>query len=268
MDFKSGSLFCGTRLASIGLLAAGALTTANVSAETVFAVNGVNVDSAVVDLYFESRLGNQDSPATPAQREALIAELRDIYVLATHKNAAAHASDPRIAAQLELQKQSILAQAVAADMFDEITVSDEEMRAEYGEQVKLAPPLQFKASHILVESQGEALELIGQLDKGANFKTLASEHSIDPSAATNGGDLGWFSPNQMVAPFSAAVQTIEDGKYSKEPVQTQFGWHVILREASRETQPPTFESVQDNIKNVVQQRKFQEMLAGMRAAAK
>lgn len=266
MDLKNGSRDRGTRLATCSLIAAGIVGTGAASADTIFTVNGADVDSAVVDLYFNSRLGNQGGQATPEQREILMTELRDIYVLATQDNAESFLENPRVAAQLDLQRKSILAQAVAQDILDKIEVTEEEILNEYGEQIRLAPPLQFKARHILVETQGEAIEIIGQLNGGADFQALATERSTGPSGP-NGGDLGWFSPNQMVEPFSLAVQGMEDGAFSAEPVQTQFGWHVILREESRESEPPTFESARENITVAIQQRKFQATLDELRAAA-
>ena len=266
MNLFNRSRFGGTRLAAISLIALATSTTGTAFAQTLFTINGVDVDSAVVDLYFNSRLGGQDTQPTAEQREALMGELRDIYILATQENAATLAQGQEIAAQIALQKHSILAQAVAAEFFASIEVTEEETLAEYGEQIKLAPPLQFKARHVLVESQGEAIEVISQLDAGANFEELAMEKSTGPSGP-DGGDLGWFSPNQMVEPFSNAVQAMEDGAYSAQPVQTQFGWHVILREESRESEPPTFESVKENIEVAVQQRKFQEHLEAMRETA-
>jgi peptidyl-prolyl cis-trans isomerase C len=146
-----------------------------------------------------------------------------------------------------------------------VTVTEEEILAEYSEQIKLAPPQQFKARHILVTTQSEALDLVKQLDGGANFEELAKEKSTGPSGP-NGGDLGWFAPDQMVAEFSNAVALLEDGNYTSTPVQTQFGWHVILREDSRENQPPTFESVRDVINQQVQQKKFQAHLVELREA--
>jgi peptidyl-prolyl cis-trans isomerase C len=265
MDFMNGSRVRGTRLVVTGLLAA-ALFAGVASAETIFTINGVDVDSAVVDVYFESRLGGQGGQATPEQREALMTELRDIYILSTQANAKTLAAAPRVAAQIELQRLGIVAQAVASEYFANTEVTEDEILAEYNEQVKLAPPLQFKARHILVESQGEALALIAQLNEGADFEELAKEKSTGPSGPT-GGDLGWFSPNQMVEPFSNAVQALEDGQYTSAPIQTQFGWHVILREESRESEAPTLDSVRDNIKSVVQQKKFTTHLEGLRETA-
>jgi peptidyl-prolyl cis-trans isomerase C len=256
MQFNIGSRRAGTQLAAITLIVAASFSGKFAVAETVFTINGTEVDSAVIDVYFESRLGESAAQPTPEQRTALIAELRDIYLLSTHGDATELAKDPRLAAQI----------AVAQDFIANVEVSEEEILAEYSEQIKQAPPLQFKARHILVATQGEAIDLVAQLDGGANFEELAKEKSTGPSGP-NGGDLGWFSPNQMVAPFANAVAALENGNYTPEPVQTQFGWHVILREESRENQPPTFESVRDVINQQVQQKKFQEHLASLRAAA-
>ena len=264
MELNNGSRIVGTRLATISLAVAAAFSSSAVFSETIFTINGVDVDSAVVDMYFNSRLANQGGQATPEQREILMGELRDIYILATQDNAEALAQGDQIAAQLSLQRHSILAQAVAAEILEGIEISEEEMRAEYDEQVKLVPPLEFKARHILVETQAEAMEIINELNGGADFQELAKERSTGPSGP-NGGDLGWFSPTQMVAPFTSAVEAMEDGGISPEPVQTQFGWHVILREESRESVPPPYESSKENVRAMVQQKKFQDKLEELRA---
>jgi len=141
--------------------------------------------------------------------------------------------------------------------------TDAEILAEYETQLEQSSDKQYKARHILVETQSEAQDLIDQLDEGADFQALAKEHSTGPSGP-NGGDLGWFAPDQMVKPFADAVVALEDGAYSKAPVQTQFGWHVILREDTRENEPPTLESVRDAIKQRVEQEKFQDYMQGLR----
>jgi peptidyl-prolyl cis-trans isomerase C len=232
-------------------------------AETAFTVNGVDVDSAVVDAYVESRLQKPAGQVTAEERSAVVNELQDIYLLTTQARAKELADTPRVRAQIELQSRGILAQAAANDFIARNQATEEEILAEYGRQIEMAPPLQYKASHILVETQSAANDLIGELDDGADFAELAKEHSTGPSGP-NGGDLGWFSPNQMVAPFSAAVEALEDGAYTSDPVQTQFGWHVIKRVESREAEPPTLDSVRDVIKQQIEQRKLQEYLGQLR----
>jgi peptidyl-prolyl cis-trans isomerase C len=250
-------------LSRTGLVLAAALVPFAATAETEFTVNGVDVDSAVLNVYAESRLQKPAAQATAEERAVLKDELTDIYLLTTQARASELAKTPEVAAQLELQKRGTLAQATAQDFLARNQATEEEIREEYARQVELAPPLQFKARHILVETQSAANELIEDLNEGADFEELATANSSD-SSAERGGDLGWFSPNQMVPPFSKAVSELADGAYTKEPVQTQFGWHVILREDSRETEAPTLESVQGTIKQQLEQRKLQEYLVQLR----
>ena len=266
MYFTNSSRLAETKPTAIGIVAVAFLGGGLASAETIFTVNGTTVDSAVVDVYFASRLGNANIQPTPEQRTVLMTELRDVYVLSTQDIASELIQDSQLAAQIEFQRQNTIARAVVAKFFAGLTVTEEEILAEYEEQLKQAPPLQFKARHILAATQGEAVDVIGQLDGGANFEELAKEVSTGPTGA-NGGDLDWFTPNQMVAPFSTAVAAMEDGVYTSTPVQTQFGWHVILREGSRESTPPTFESVRDAISQQVQQKKFEAHMTILRAAA-
>jgi len=154
----------------------------------------------------------------------------------------------------------LIAQALANKFFSSINISEEDILNNYNNMLQNNPQNEYKASHILVESQSEAISIIEKLNSGEQFSELAKEYSIGPSAS-NGGSLGnFFSPNQMVKPFSDAVQLLENNEYSKTPVQTEFGWHVILREDSRETTPPTLESVKPEIEQQIRQTKFQEYI--------
>ena len=262
MNFISRSGRIGAFVAVATIAAAGYSTA---SAEAVLTVNGVDIDSTVFDAYAESRFQKPATAATAEERALVEQELTDIYLLTTQDSAAKFAEDPRIKAQIELQYRGTLAQAVARDFMTSNAATDEEIFAEYEAQLAMAPTSQFKARHILVESQAAASDLIAQLEDGADFQELAKEHSTGPSGP-QGGDLGWFSPDQMVAPFSNAVAALEDGAFTKEPVQTQFGWHVILREETRANEPPTLESVRDAIKQRVEQTKFQNYIQSLRDA--
>jgi len=253
----------GTSLKLAALSAAILMIGTSASAETTATINGVDIDSTIIDVYLESRTQKPAAQATPAEREAIMREISDIYLLTTQPIAIELAKDPRVMAQSELQHRGIIAQAVATDFFSKNAATDEEILAMYQTQLELAPPLQFKARHILVETQAAAASLITQLEEGADFEELAKAHSTGPSGPS-GGDLGWFSPEQMVKPFSDAVAGMSDGDFTKEAVQTQFGWHVIFREESRANEPPTLESVRDTVKQQVEQSKFQEYLESLR----
>lgn len=256
-EFKPGR--SGSFLAAV-LLAAS--VTANGATEVT--INGVDVDSTVIDAYIETRTQQPASQATPEQRATWIAELTDLYLLTTQARVKELAEDPKIKAQLELQKRGFLAQVAAGDFLERNAATDEEILAEYAAQIEASPDQQYKARHILVETQSAAVDLISDLDGGADFEALAKEHSTGPSGP-NGGDLGWFASNQMVKPFADAVAALENGKYTAAPVQTQFGWHVILREDSRDAEPPTLDAVRDVLKQRVEQRKLQDYLEQLRA---
>jgi peptidyl-prolyl cis-trans isomerase C len=242
------------------------LTCSLAHAESVATINGVEIDSTTYEFYLENRLQKSLSQATAEEKSAVLDELKDIYTLTTQPRAKEMSENPRLKAQIELQYRAALAQAVAGDWLASHPASEEEIQAEYDAQALLAPALQFKARHILVETQGAAAGLIAQLDSGASFEELAKANSTGPSGPS-GGELGWFSPEDMVAPFSNAVSALEDGAYTKAPVQTEFGWHIILREESRASVPPPLESVRDSVKSNVEQSNFQNYLESLRDGA-
>lgn len=263
MDNPTRSRISGS-FRSLAAIAVAVLISTNASAESVATVNGVDIDSTIFDFYLESRIQKPLADVTAEERSIVLQELTDIYLLTTQPQADKLAADARVKAQIELQYRGVVAQAVATDYLTNNPATDEEILAEYKTQIELAPAQQFKARHILVETQGAATGLIGQLDDGADFAELAKSESTGPSGPS-GGDLGWFAPNQMVKPFADAVAALDDGAYSKTPVQTDYGWHVILREDSRVNEPPTLESVHDTIKQRVEQNNFQRYLEELRA---
>ena len=232
--------------------------------ETIKTVNNTEIDSLVLDIYIESRVQQPSNQITAEQRLIFLNELSDIYLLSTQENAKKLNNNPQIQAQIELQNRMLLAQSMANEYYSSINLSEEEILIEYNNAIKNVPTKEYKAKHILLETQGEAISIIEKLEQGEKFEELAKNHSIGPSAS-DGGSLGnWFSPNQMVKPFSDAVASLNDGAYSKNPVQTEFGWHVILREESRNANPPTIDSVRNEIQQKIMQDKFQNYLNQIR----
>ncbi len=227
--------------------------------------DGTRIDAGVLNAYMETRLGKPATEATPTELSDMRDQLLDIYALTDTPRAKELAATDEVKSQMELQRRGLLAQAVATDFLEQNPATDEEMRALYEEQTELAPQ-EFKARHILVETEEEGIALIAELDGGADFVELAKEKSTGPSGPS-GGDLGWFTPERMVPEFSNAVAALEDGAYSTSPVQSQFGWHVILREDSRTSTPPPFESVGEVLKQQVEQRKLQDYISGLRGDA-
>ena len=173
-----------------------------------------------------------------------------------------------VIAQLDSAKKTLLTQADVQNFIKANPVTDAEIKAEYDSKVAGENGTEYKARHILVKTEAEAKKLIAELDKGADFAKLANKNSLDAKESQNGGDLGWFVAGQMVAPFSEAVVKLEKGKYTKTPVQTQFGWHVILREDSRAQTPPPLEAVKEQLMPYLQRKKVQNMVETLRKQAK
>ena len=149
----------------------------------------------------------------------------------------------------------------------EAAVTDDKLRTEYQNRVSGGGDKEVTASHILVKTNDEAMAIIKELDGGADFAELAKTKSTGPSGP-RGGDLGYFAKGQMVPQFETAAFALEKGAYTKEPVQTQFGFHVIKVEDSRETTPPTFEESVDEIRNDMAQAAAAQYIEGLRGAAK
>ena len=201
-------------------------------------------------------------------KEKLVEELiqRELLIQdATQKNLD---QTPEFVARLNDARKALLSQTDLQNFIAANPVTDAEIKVEYDSKVAAEKGVEYKARHILVKTEAEAKKIIADLDKGGDFTKLANKLSLDGKEAQNGGDLGWFLAAQMVAPFSDAVAALENGKYTKTPVQTQFGYHVILREDSRPQTPPPLDAVKDQLAPFLQRQKVQTMLESLRKAAK
>ena len=168
---------------------------------------------------------------------------------------------------LELSRLNVLQQAVSEKYLKDKKPTEQELRAEYETQVAALPRLEYHARHILVATEQFADKLVTELEKGAKFEDLAKRESMD-SSKDNGGDLGWFTPDRMVKPFADAVMALKPGEYTHTPVQTQYGWHVIKLEETRDLAPPPFDSVKQRLEQMVQAKKFKAYVDDLMKTAK
>ena len=175
---------------------------------------------------------------------------------------------PDFIAKEELARRELLVNAFLQDYVKKNPISEAETKAAYEQYKKELGEKEYSARHILVSTEAEAKDLIAQLNKGADFAKLAKEKSKDPGSKEKGGDLGWFSLGGMVKPFSDAVAKLQKGGISTEPVQTQFGWHVIKLEDTRTTQAPAYDKVKEGLQKQLQQRQLEKLLTDLRAKAK
>jgi peptidyl-prolyl cis-trans isomerase C len=147
-------------------------------------------------------------------------------------------------------------------------VTDADIKARYDKEVAAMPKVQeIHARHILVKTEDEAKAIIKALGGGKDFTELAKEKSTDPNKS-DGGDLGYFKAGQMVPEFETAAFALEKGQVSKEPVKTQFGFHVIKVEDKRDAPPPEFDKVKDQVRQIIMRDKYMEMLKTNKQAAK
>ena len=229
-------------------------------------VNGQPIPAAVFAVVVQGQLQKKPAELTPEQRKTVLDQLVDLYVAAQEAQKEKLADDPEIAARIDFQRMNALASALVQKHMKGKTPTDEELKAEYERQIAGMPKLEYHARHILVKEEATAKDAIAQLNKGAKFEDLAKKLSIDPSKA-QGGDLTWFTPDRMVKPFSEALVQLKKGEYTKEPVKSEFGWHVIRLEDTRPNNVPTFDSVKDRLAPLVQQRQLREYIEGLRKSA-
>lgn len=214
-------------------------------------------------------LDQQFAQLPPEQRRAAalsaIMEIRLLSAFAVEKGLDKDPDFQKRAAFLQLR--ALHSEVVDKEVADKVT--DADIRARYDKQISETPPVnEVRARHILVKTKEEAEAIIKQLDGGADFQKLANENTTDPSGKTSGGDLGYFGPGQMVPEFETAAMALDVGAYTKAPVQTQFGWHVIMVEDKRAQQPVPFDQVRNQIRSDVFREKYFALVKEMRAAAK
>ena len=171
----------------------------------------------------------------------------------------------RVDITLQNELRSLRAGEVVNEIL-ETPIGDEELQAAYDARfADVEPETEFNAAHILVATEEEAIAVKEMIDGGADFAETAQEKSTGPSGP-NGGDLGWFGPGMMVAPFEEAVLTLEAGEVS-DPVQTQFGWHIVKLNETRETALPTLDELREELSGEIQQQMLDARLVELDAAA-
>lgn len=237
-------------------------------AETVATIDGKAISRNLLDFYIKAASGGRDPAEVTAEqrREALDSLLRG-FAVANQAGKDKVDTETEVASQLELMRLEVLQRAVQAKYLKDKTPTEAELRAEYETQIAQMPKTEYRARHILVQTEEFAKVAIDRINKGAKFEDIAKRDSLDGSK-DRGGDLGWFMPQTMVKPFADAVMALKKGEMTQTPVQSQFGWHVIKLEDSRDVQPPPFEQVKDQLGNVVLAKKFKTYADELKKTAK
>ena len=227
-------------------------------------VNGKVISGPMFRYLLQERLKPGQKPSEE-EKDQLVNEAINIVLLS--EDALKQKLDKKEfhAASLEMQRMSYLANAALQEKLSSQKFGDKDLKALYKSKFS-TPSKEYKARHILLKDEKKANEIIAELKKGAKFEELAKKHSTGPSGP-KGGDLGWFTLNRMVKPFSDAVGKMKKGSSTDKPVQTQFGWHVIQLEDTREIPPKKYEEIKGALAAQLQHQALQAYIKGLRAKA-
>ena len=251
------------------LVTAAVLSTAalSASAQNIAVVNGKAVPKARAEV-LKQQIEQSGRPVTPEMEGQIKEEViaREIFMQEANKRGLANSEAYK--QQLELARQTILIRALFEDFQKKNPVTDAEAKAEYDKAVAANSGKEYKASHILVESEDRAKAIIAEIKAGKKFEDIAKKGSKDPGSGARGGDLDWANPGNYVPEFSEALIKLEKGGMTQEPVKTQFGYHVILLEDSRPIEAPPIDSLKPQLSQQLQQQNMRKQLDALKAAAK
>ena len=252
-----------------GLVAAALLGAAALPAlaQNVAIVNGKPIPKERVEVLKDQvqRSGREVSPEMEGQiKDEVIA--REIFMQEAQKRGLEASTEYK--AQMELARQTILIRELFNDYQTKNPVTDAEIKAEYEKFVAANSGKEYKASHILVEKEDEAKAIIASIKKGGKFADIAKKQSKDPGSGANGGDLDWANPSSYVSEFTEALVKLNKGQMTQTPVKSQFGWHIIRLDDTRDAQLPKLDEVKPQVAQQLQQQKLAKFQEDLRAKAK
>ena len=235
-------------------------------AQNAAVVNNKPIPTKKVD-EFVAALVAQGRPDTPELRAAVREELiaRELFAQEAEKKGLLR--NPEVQSQLDAVRQDILIRALIRDHLKAKPITDAEIAAEYEKVKKESAEKEYRARHVLVETEDEAKQIIADLKKGTAFEELAKK-SKDTGSAAQGGDLDWNSRDTFVKEFSDAMVALEKGKFTETPVKSQFGWHVIRLDDVRDAAAPPLEQVKPQIRQQLERERVQNLQKDLRAKAK
>jgi peptidyl-prolyl cis-trans isomerase C len=237
------------------------------SGKPVATVNGVPVPQSRADYLMQQQL-SRGGADTEQMRGMVRDELVNREILMQEAQKAGTAKQPEVQAQLDMARQEIIVSAYLRDWVRKHPITDAEVQQEYEKAKAEQGDKEYKARHILVESEDEAKALIAQLKKGGKFEDLATKNSKDGGSAQRGGELDWNVPAGYDKQFSDAMVKLEKGKYTETPVRTRFGFHIIQLDDVRAAKFATLAEVKPRIQQKLAQSRIEELVRGLRAKAK
>ena len=250
-----------SRLASLLVVATIVSAPALAQNKAAFAtVNGQAIPQYVYDA-FAAEQKAQGAPDTPELKNAVKEELVRREILVQEAKKKGLDKKPDMLGQMELAKQAVLIRAFLSDYVKANPITEDRLKAEYeGIKANLGTT-EYKVRHILVEKEDDAKKLVAEIKAGA-------KQSKDPGSKDKGGELGWSSPSSYVKPFGEALAKLKKGEYTKAPVHTDFGYHVIQLDDSRPLTPPPYEQVKQQLQQRAGQQQVETLVKDLRAKAK
>ncbi|GIK85051.1 MAG: peptidylprolyl isomerase [Burkholderiales bacterium] len=219
---------------------------------------------AQFDLLLRERMA-QGQPDSPELRNAVRDELNTRALLVQEARKKGLEKKEDVKTQMDLASQTVLVRAYVNDWVSANPIPEEAMRKEYESIKSQIGDKEYKVAHILVEKEDEAKQVIADLQKGGKFDEIAKQRSKDPGSKDRGGDLDWNAPGNFVKPFSDAMVKVEKGKFTPQPIQSPFGWHVIRVDDVRDAKVPAFEEVKPQLQQRMQQQAVERYLRDLRA---
>ena len=260
-----------SHIAASVLLAVAGFAPLAALAQNVAVVNGKPVPKARVDAIISQvqKQAQQRNQQLPPDIDKLVRDkVVTDEILAQEAERRGLAASADFKSQMEIARQSILIGMLSTDLDKRTTVSDAEIQVEYDKFKAQSSGTEYRARHILVEKEDDAKALVAQLKSGAKFEDLAKKNSKDPGSAENGGDLDFAAPSAYVPEFSQAMVKLKKGDYTDVPVKTQFGFHIIKLEDTREAKFPPLAEVKPQIQQRLAQQKAAAFRDELRAKAK
>jgi peptidyl-prolyl cis-trans isomerase C len=223
----------------------------------VATVNGQPITRDLYEFYVKNVTGKASAELTPDIRGKLLDNMVHGEVIAQEAVKQGLDKNGDTAYILELSRLNVLGQAAGDHYLKDKKPTDAELRAEYDAYVAAAPKAEYHARHILVATEPFADKIVQRLGRGEKFEDLAKVESMDPSKS-NGGDLSWIRPESVPPEFMKALESLKPGEYTKTPVQTSFGWHIIQLVETRPLAPQSYEQRKPRIEQEVERKKFKD----------
>jgi peptidyl-prolyl cis-trans isomerase C len=230
-------------------------------------VNGVSIPQARIDLRVKMASA-QGQPDSTELRKKIREDMINLEVLVQEAKKAGLDKDPEVMLQTELNRMALLGNAYVQDYAKKHPIGEEQLKQKYDNLKSSLGDNEYNVSHILVASEEEAKTIIGQLGKKGRFDKIAKEKSKDVGSAEKGGSLGWSVPTNFPPPFASAMVKLKKGEYTKQAIQSQFGWHIIKVDDVRNLKMPSYDELKPQIHQGMQQQMIQDLIADLRSKAK